>query len=176
MGWLYGWNSKAELVAHLNAGLTDKYTLIKSVLVGNHHWQLVESNEGAFIGPGKRFICLNLLASSRDGWGYKDMDETMQPYHYDCPLSLLKIAGEPVNEQAKSWREKVKQHHAVKDKVKTAKAKIGPGSIINLYGTDYKLELNLGRRGWNASRVSDGYWFRVTSRQVNEALSSMAGA
>jgi hypothetical protein len=38
--------------------------------------------------------------------GYKDMDESMHPYYYDCPLSILSKLTTTDNENAISWREK----------------------------------------------------------------------
>ena len=38
------------------------------------------------------------------GWGSKDMDEGMHPYHYSCPLSFL----DPAPVQNKDRHEKVR--------------------------------------------------------------------
>jgi hypothetical protein len=39
-------------------------------------------------------------------FGYKDMDETMGPYFYDCPERILKLLTPTENEYALEWREK----------------------------------------------------------------------
>jgi hypothetical protein len=56
-----------------------------------------------------RYICCDLLHFRKDdGWGYKDMSESMHPYYYSCPLKYLDMV--PVaNEE---WRENVRKYHA----------------------------------------------------------------
>ena len=45
--------------------------------------------------PDCKYVVLFLLHKHKDGWGYKDMDESMGPYYYDCPLRLLQVTGDP---------------------------------------------------------------------------------
>ena len=108
MGWLFSgrWQDKASLVKHL----TDENglpTLAKSVR-GNTLWAV---HEGTMKDGTKiRFIGCYLMASDRKncgGWGYKDMDESMGPYNYDCPLKFLDMA--PVANE--KWREGVRAFH-----------------------------------------------------------------
>jgi hypothetical protein len=47
-----------------------------------------------------------------DGWGYKDLDETVGPTAIDCPLSYLDAPHrEPVG-YAAEWRNRVRRFHA----------------------------------------------------------------
>jgi len=39
-------------------------------------------------------------------FGYKDMDETMGPYYYDCPVSILNQLTPIGSELANKWRNK----------------------------------------------------------------------
>ncbi|WP_323016437.1 hypothetical protein [Castellaniella sp.] len=169
MGWMYSpsWRTKQELVAHLAENRGGKCTVIKHSTVGNHWWAVFEWKE-----TGRRFIVLCLLSSGReDGWGYKDMDESMGPFYYDCPLGFLKIAGEPANNNAKLWREKVIEYHANKARIRAAKPSVG--DVLEVYGVEYRLTTNVGRRGWNARRVSDGVGpYRLTCAQVNQAVAT----
>ena len=87
MGWLFsdGWQDKAALVTHLTEG-NSLPTLAKSVR-GNTLWAVHEGTMQD--GTKVRFICVYLLSNDRKncgGWGYKDMDESVGPYYYDCPL------------------------------------------------------------------------------------------
>lgn len=41
---------------------------------------------------------------------YKEMDETMGPFYYDCPLKILNLLTETSNEEALNWREKCKDN------------------------------------------------------------------
>lgn len=56
-----------------------------------------------------------LLSFKADEWCYKEMGETVHPYYYDCPKTLLdKIEAlyPPFNDNAMAWRAKCREHHA----------------------------------------------------------------
>lgn len=122
MGWLYGWNSKKELVDHLTkpfetgGGMTK--TLARTVK-GNHLWMVMQH-------PGRPpFIALALLGyGKRDGWGYKDMDESMGPNETDVPLKFLDMA--PPNDPY-GWREKVRAHYAHASAKSALVKRLAPG-------------------------------------------------
>lgn len=57
-------------------------------------WSVWERTfEGGKARPTERWIQCDLLRYSRsnEGWGYKDMEESMHPYFYSCPLGYLEI-------------------------------------------------------------------------------------
>jgi len=88
-------------------------SLIESTVVGNILWGLVEllsDNPNA----GKKLIICYKLVNSKGGWGYKPMDETMGPNFYDCPMTFLSNASEPLNEYSKKWRAEVRKHYIEK--------------------------------------------------------------
>lgn len=60
----------------------------------------------------------------RGDWGYKDMDETCGPYHWDAPLSLLDKLSPTDNAYALEWRAEVRVKAATKRKP------IKPGQIL----------------------------------------------
>lgn len=112
MGWSFcnAWN-KAGLVKHLTEenGLP---TLAKSVR-GNTLWTVQEGTKTD--GTKERFIgCYRLQGGRHEGWGYKDMDESMGPCYYDCPLKFFDMVPCPEYGYAKEWREKVRAFHAAK--------------------------------------------------------------
>lgn len=58
---------------------------------------------------GEVFALVCLLDYRPDDYynfGYKDMDETMAPYYYNCPERILKILTSTTNEDAITWRGK----------------------------------------------------------------------
>jgi hypothetical protein len=57
----------------------------------------------------KRYIeCILIHYDRKDKcYGHKDMDESMGPYYFDCPLSFLQIATVTNQE----WRNKVIDYH-----------------------------------------------------------------
>jgi len=66
-------------------------------------WEVVKGSVAA------RYIGCDLLQWDRgcQGWGYKDMDESMGPFYYSCPLKYLAMV--PVANE--SWRDGVKNYH-----------------------------------------------------------------
>lgn len=167
MGWLFYKNSKDELVKDLlDPAKYSSATITDHSLRGNHLWIQIEKND-----TKERLIGLFLLGSSGrtfQNWGYKDMDETMHPYYYDCPLRLIDTATEPLNEASAEWRKKVRAHW----ERKKSTPKPVSGMTVNYGGTQYQLRIPLGRRGWDVVRVSDGQPFRMKSRQVSQALNA----
>jgi len=96
-------------------------------------------------GESFRFIECDLLRYDKGyGYGYKDMEESMGPYKWDCPLSYLKMV--PVVGDQK-WRDGVIEYHAKrnrKDNVEELKknfalAQEGKGRcILHLIGSTVK--------------------------------------
>lgn len=100
MGWSVSesWNTRSKLVKYLTTNYENQ-TCLAHCLRGNilwSVWYLHKSND--------KFIrCDKLQNYGREGWGYKDMDESMHPYYYTCPISYLGMA--PVANQ--EWRDLV---------------------------------------------------------------------
>lgn len=55
------------------------------------------------------------------------LTETMGPYHYDCPASILDLLGPPGNEHAANWREACRARLAL-----TSRRKPRPGDMLVL--------------------------------------------
>lgn len=55
------------------------------------------------------------------------LTETMGPYNYDCPASILDLLGPPGNEYAAQWREHCRQRLAL-----TSRRKPAPGDMLVL--------------------------------------------
>ena len=102
MGWLIGWDSKREVIAHLNKEEKD-YKPLKSCVKGDTLWQVIETHRGLFIG------CNLIGGSKKEGFGYKDMEEAAHPFRYHCPLGYLEMVTEVT---CGEWRDKVRKHHA----------------------------------------------------------------
>lgn len=89
---------------------THKCVCLKFRAIGKTLWKVLEITEKA-TQTVKRFIALDLIESDRkNGYGYKDMEESMLPYSYNCPLSFLKMVPEVANE---TWRKRVVAYHAL---------------------------------------------------------------
>jgi len=165
MGWSFA-NSKsfdktacvAELRSQRRFG--EGWELLRSSVVGNHHWYLVKRPNGISA------IGLDLMASGgrNEGWGYKSMGEECGPYYYDCPLSFLDAASATENAIANEWRLKVRAHHARKTSQKAF-----AGQVVS-YGSDtYTLVAPAGpRKGWTVTN-SSGCRYRMNVKQLAQA-------
>jgi hypothetical protein len=118
MGWmfLYAATTRKWLIAdrtktHSNEKAT--WTSLAHCTRGNVLWIAWEitHKDGS---PPIRFIECDLLQKQgRDGpWGYKDMEESMHPYYYTCPLKYLDMVPQPPGADAGAWRQSVRQYHA----------------------------------------------------------------
>lgn len=66
-------------------------------------------------------------ADSRSSTTPTQLTETMGPYHYDCPASILDLLGPPGNEYAANWREACRARLAL-----TSRRKPRPGDMLVL--------------------------------------------
>lgn len=111
MGWYYTYGADRqdiirELTETRNEDGTKWETLAKFC---NGYTQLFAVKEVTKPdGTKVRHIGVYLLQGSREGWGYKPMDEGMHPYFYACPLKYLAM----VPEECKEWREGVRSYWA----------------------------------------------------------------
>lgn len=162
MGWSFACDTsqgKKQLIERLRrpSRFGDNNKLLQACTVGNHHWYLAKTTWPD--GTAVTWIGLDLLQGGgrTSGWGYKDMDESCGPCHYDCPISYLDKASEPTG-HAIEWRRKVRAHHAAKK----ARPEYAAGQVWQFGQHEYRLSApSRKRRGWLAVRVSDGHAFRV---------------
>lgn len=61
---------------------------------------------------------------------YKDMDETMGPFFYDCPEHILNLLTPTKNEEAKSWRDKCRAVLAQRESLKQELSAAKEGTIF----------------------------------------------
>lgn len=76
-------------------------------------WERTFKRGDAEVQPTERWISCDLLRYERDfGWGYKDMEESMFPHYYSCPIKYLYLV--PVEQYGgrADWREAVQRYHA----------------------------------------------------------------
>ena len=52
-----------------------------------------------------------LFNFNKKEYGYKDMDETMGPYNYDCPIRIINLLTPTTNEFALEWRKGCLEYH-----------------------------------------------------------------
>lgn len=167
MGWLFAMfpskNGRRELIDRLRspARFGENTTLLQSCIKGSRHWYLAKTGHTVWIG-------LDLMAGGgkNQGWGYKDMDETVGPGYYDCPITYLDKASAPTG-YAIEWRQKVREHHAAM----SARPSYETGLVVTYAGVDYRLLRQAGkRRGWEVARLVDGMQFRMSAKQLANSI------
>ncbi len=90
--------------------------VFKSTVRSNAYYAACQSYTAD--GPLQTFAIICLIKwnpAARDGYlfAYKDQDEMMGPYKYDCPASILDLLGPPGNDYAAQWREQCRQRLAL---------------------------------------------------------------
>lgn len=76
-------------------------------------WERTLLKDGQPVEQPQRWIGCDLLQCRKEqGWGYKDMDESVHPYYYSCPIGYL--AKVPIEEYGGNaeWRDMVRSYHA----------------------------------------------------------------
>jgi len=112
----------AECIKHCYRG-----NAYSGVLWAVWEWKMYDIHTDEHLKTERWIGCYLLKYYKRDsGWGYKDMDESMNPYYYSCPLGYLELA--PVaNEE---WRKGVRAYH----EKRTMKFEIG--DTVKLFSTE----------------------------------------
>ena len=112
MGWLFTQGqTRKELIQHLTKDWTTLHVSHQCLVHctrGNVLWSVWEVYLQV-TGHFERYIRCDLMQCDHSiGWGYKDMDESMHPYYYSCPLKYLKMVPKVGNQE---WRDNVIQYH-----------------------------------------------------------------
>ena len=97
-------------------------------------------------------VCRIHFGKGYYNFSYKDMDESENPYFYNCPKRIMDIIerSEPVNDMSKEWRMKV---HKVLD------TKLTKGKVIT-----FKKPIDFGEFSENTFRYLGNNKFRSMNR------------
>jgi hypothetical protein len=139
MGWLFlhECDTKASVRDHLLRDLgrsneNAERKVLAHRTVGNHLWMAYECIPTDPAHKPIKVVVLALLAQDQGRWGYKDMDETMGPYYFDCPKAVIEAVGPTDNEHALKWRAKVDEYHAQRAAKRTMLRAVAVGAEIVL--------------------------------------------
>lgn len=89
-----------------------KMEVLKSSMVGSTYYAAVRTTNSQ-TGYDCTWAAVCLTSTKWDdgmNFGYKDMDETMYPYAYDCPKGILDLLSPTDNENALAWRKKCEEN------------------------------------------------------------------
>jgi hypothetical protein len=134
MGWTsYSNYSKSDVINDIK---TMYPADMQWSLVGNNLWGLFTAiRETERVKVGEKVILLYRLSSfGKNGYGYKDMCESMHPYQYNCPLKFLK---ESVVE-CQEWRDNVVKFHENNSNLRKQVANLMIDDIIQLKNSRIK--------------------------------------
>ena len=119
MGWLYCAASRSDLIAHIKRDIqtSTNLTPIEYSAAGNFLYALVDVHPTETKPAYKTILVFKMAGGNSDSpycrWGYKDMDESMEPYAYTCPLKFLD-ASTCQTATAIAWRAACREAHAKK--------------------------------------------------------------
>lgn len=106
-----------------------KFEVLKSTMVGSTYYAAVKRTKFTTeTEPESSYVFATVFLTSVNNkdhfnFAYKDMDESMGPYQYSCPKSILDLLSPTDNEYAKKWRESCYE---------VIKAKKNPNALGNL--------------------------------------------
>ena len=126
MGWTYpyGVNRKQLIAQRVEGWERDTgEMLVKSTCLRHCYrggvfsgvlwsvWERTFTKDSVEVLPSERWIQCDVLHCYQGEWGYKDMEESMHPYYYSCPLKYLEMV--PIDEYGgnEEWRKIVREHH-----------------------------------------------------------------
>jgi hypothetical protein len=183
MGWLVGWNSKAEVVEHLKRQAGER--LVKASVVGNVLWTVERAYESGdlfirccLLSGGRFHQGVRLPAGSDMRWGYKDLEESMGPAEVSCPLAFLDMVPVPKGEYAARWRERVRAHHAQAAASRKLVREARPGDRVRLREGCKPAVLTVVRKLGRSliCEAEGGRGYKVAPRFVVEVISGPCAA
>lgn len=117
---------------------SDRWEVLKSTMRGATYYAAVK-HTNKLTGEFNVFAVVLLTRvdnSDYYNFYYKDMDESMHPFYYDCPDSILELLTETESEAAREWREICRKRN--KDGNRLGKLPIGTVIQFEMNGQTYK--------------------------------------
>ena len=128
MGWLFPYHtqSKKDIISEI----TNNNNIVKHCIRGNCLWTIMDVSEHS--RTYEKIIVLYLLGTESQGnWGYKDMDESMGPLYYSCPISWFN----ETDVMNQDWRDRVLEIYKEKSLQRTFKKFLKVGTKLYLKET-----------------------------------------
>lgn len=164
MGWLFTHGAtRRDIIDDLTRDQSKDgrvFRTLRKCLRGNTMYALHESGPE---GETQKWLCVYMLQRDTIGWGYKDVDESMGPCHYDCPTSYIDEADEPPNEYARQWREECRKRAAARA---SRKPKTGESWRLS-NGRTYRI---VSLRPLGGVDVETGRRYRVPRKMLREKV------
>ena len=133
---------KAEMDYRWTQSESEDYAqlrVLKSSMVGSVYYAAVEVSEN---GKVKEVFGVTGLTSVDNNdyynFSYKDIDETMGPYSYDCPIGILNLLTDTDTEYALEWTKKCRERHEEKKLARATRNKLVEGKKYKVKLYDWK--------------------------------------
>lgn len=124
-----------DMVSWDNNNVIGKFEVLKSCIVGSTYYAAIKRTKFATeTEPEDSIVFAAVVLTSINNkdyynFSYKDMDETVGPYQYNCPKTILDLLSPTDNKYANEWRAKC--HDVLKKKKSPDKLNNLPvGSVI----------------------------------------------
>ena len=167
MGWTFphSTTTKARLKEEILSDYRHhpNWKILKTALVGSCFWMALHS-----LKTDEKFIVLYLMEKHDGVYGYKDMDETMHPFFYNCPLSLLDLTTSPKNE-ANPWRRAMRANAARVAMRKITPIKVGDFVTVRNGKGFYKVIGRCGTRSWHIEDVKTNRIYKCGTTRLFHA-------
>ncbi len=102
------------------------HKLVKSSMIGSVYYAAVLHPQGHTYGL---VVLTQTDMRNYHNFRYKDMSEDMEPFYYDCPMSILNLLSSTTYESALIWRQKCRQK-AEQKKLPTSLSNLPIGTRI----------------------------------------------
>ena len=188
MGWLYKQHPVTDPVAYLTGqynhdGAHRTYLVLGAARVSNTVYMALKSTDKA-TGQSYVFAAVILISNTqKDGFGYKDMDESVGPCECACPDRIMRllspIADIPNPGYAADWRARVAAQKTAAAELRTKRKCLMPGAIITLQNevrfrdgkTATAFRMRFFQRKTPIFEPLDrpGYWCRLPARSLAAA-------
>lgn len=125
------------------------WEVLKSSMVGSTYYAAIKHTIFA-TGEVMVFADITITSIENNQFWYKDMSESMGPYKYDCPVSILNLLSPTDNEYALQWRENCQLMRMAKNQRNTffKLANVGRRKIKYILPKDYQAGYDKGQVVW----------------------------
>lgn len=165
MGWLYGWDTKEELIAHLSKDDNSRYQIVGEPAVkGECLWMLLQDRQNPDLKLINLYVMRGADKTPEDdhGWGYTGESEASFPGYDSCPDALLKQSTCPDSR----WRE---HQWVVRENKKLIASQLVEGAMVTQTdGRAFQLKSSLGRKGWRVQCQGSGVDYRMPLQTVKD--------
>lgn len=162
MGWTFPHDaSRRDVIDELTRDQSKDervFRTLRKCFRGNTMYALHESGP---VGETRKWLAVYLLQRSQGTWGYKDMDESMGPCYFDCPVSYLDEADETTSEYAIKWRAEVRRLAAERAAKKPKKGETW--TLVNCRIPDVRITSLKPLRGTHAGMI-----YRIKRKLLGE--------